>query len=191
MSTQYWVRHGPTHQKTFVGWRDVPADLSDHAAIARLAAAVPEEATVVSSDLVRAIATADAIETDRTRLCHHPGLREMQFGAWEGRSFAEIEARWPDLSRAFWEHPGEVRPPGGESWHEASERVSVAADHLRRSRPGPMILVAHIGAILTQVQRALRCSAEDVLAHRIDNLSITEIHWSGARARIGRINHLA
>ena len=37
MTTWHWVRHGPTHQKSFVGWRDVPADLSDHAQIERLA----------------------------------------------------------------------------------------------------------------------------------------------------------
>ena len=32
----WWVRHGPTHEKAFTGWRDVPADLSDSAALARL-----------------------------------------------------------------------------------------------------------------------------------------------------------
>ena len=31
----WWVRHGPTHEKAMTGWRDVPADLSDTAAIAR------------------------------------------------------------------------------------------------------------------------------------------------------------
>ncbi|PHR02026.1 MAG: histidine phosphatase family protein, partial [Sulfitobacter sp.] len=36
MTIWHWVRHGPTHEKAFVGWRDVPADLSDTAQIARL-----------------------------------------------------------------------------------------------------------------------------------------------------------
>ena len=43
----WWVRHGPTHEKAFVGWRDVPADLSDHAAIARLDAHLPQGAVLV------------------------------------------------------------------------------------------------------------------------------------------------
>ena len=33
MTTFWWVRHGPTHQTAFTGWRDVPADLSDAAAL--------------------------------------------------------------------------------------------------------------------------------------------------------------
>ncbi|MFT7136552.1 MAG: alpha-ribazole phosphatase, partial [Akkermansiaceae bacterium] len=51
MTTWHWVRHGPTHEKTLVGWRDVPADLSDHAQIARLNAHLPRDAILVSSDL--------------------------------------------------------------------------------------------------------------------------------------------
>ncbi|MEJ1993014.1 MAG: phosphoglycerate mutase family protein, partial [Maritimibacter sp.] len=61
MSRITLVRHGPTHQKNFVGWRDVPADLSDTAALARLSAALPDSAALISSDLIRAIATADAV----------------------------------------------------------------------------------------------------------------------------------
>ena len=52
MTTWLWVRHGPTHEKTFVGWRDVPADLTDAAQIARLNAHLPQEALLISSDLI-------------------------------------------------------------------------------------------------------------------------------------------
>ena len=61
MTRLWWVRHGPTHQKAFTGWRDVPADLSDHAALARLDAFLPPDARLISSDLIRASATADAL----------------------------------------------------------------------------------------------------------------------------------
>ena len=47
MTTWHWVRHGPTHQKTFVGWRDVSADLSDTAQIARIQAFLPTDALVI------------------------------------------------------------------------------------------------------------------------------------------------
>ena len=44
----WWVRHGPTHEKAFCGWRDVPADLSDHASgivgVVRLVANTSAEA---------------------------------------------------------------------------------------------------------------------------------------------------
>ena len=59
-------------RKAFVGWRDVPADLSDGAALARLDAALPRPALLVSSDLVRASATADMLAAGRDRLAHAP-----------------------------------------------------------------------------------------------------------------------
>ena len=41
MSRLFLVRHGPTHAKTMVGWSDLPADLSDTAALARLSDHLP------------------------------------------------------------------------------------------------------------------------------------------------------
>ena len=38
-----------------------------------------------------------------------------------------------------------------------------------------LLVVGHFGQILTQVQRAERLKAEEAFAHRIDNLSVTEV----------------
>ena len=191
MTTLHLVRHGPTHQKTFVGWRDVPADLSDTAQIARLHAHLPSDAILVSSDLIRASATADAVQDGRNRLPHDPNLREFNFGDWDGQHFSEIAANDPEASRAYWENPGDTAPPNGESWNAASARISKAIDRLCKTHSGAdIVIVAHIGAILTQVQRALLVSAHDVLAHKIDNLSVTDISVSPDAWTIGRINHL-
>ena len=174
-----------------VGWSDLPADLSNGAQVARLAAHLPADALVVSSDLIRASATADAIQGARRRLPHLPDLREFHFGTWELRTFDEIEAEDPERARAYWECPGEVRPPGGESWNEGAARMGGAIDALIAAHPGEaLIVVAHFGLILSQLQRALRLSAEEILAHRIDNLSVTSLalHADGWNAT--RINHL-
>jgi len=114
MSRIWLVRHGPTHAKGMVGWTDLPADLSDGAALARLNAHLPQ-VPVISSDLTRAVATADALHSC-PRLPHDADWRELHFGAWEMQTFAEVEAASPDHIRAFWETPGEISPPGGESW---------------------------------------------------------------------------
>jgi broad specificity phosphatase PhoE len=115
MSRLFLVRHGPTHAKSMVGWSDLPADLSDTAALARLHDFLPTEALVVSSDLQRAVHTADAIQGDRMRLDHHPDLREIHFGAWELRTWADIDAEDPERIRAYWETPGDVRPPAAKA----------------------------------------------------------------------------
>ena len=65
MTTLWLVRHGPTHAKAMIGWTDLPADLSDAGAIARLRAALPD-APIVSSDLIRAVTTADDQTTATT-----------------------------------------------------------------------------------------------------------------------------
>ena len=191
MTIFYWVRHGPTHAKNFVGWRNLPADLSDNAQIERLNAFLPDDAIVVSSDLLRSVQTADALSARRTRLPHLPLLREFHFGAWDGQHFSAVGEKYPDDSRTYWENPGDLAPPGGESWNAAAHRVATGARYLARRFPDRTIVaVAHIGVILTQVQRALGISAYDALSYKIDNLSVTQIDWRGDTPDVPRINHL-
>ncbi|WP_271948373.1 histidine phosphatase family protein [Ruegeria faecimaris] len=190
MTRLHLVRHGPTHAKTMVGWSDLPADLSDHAAIGRLQSYLPANGLLISSDLCRAVDTASAVQGTRHRLPHHPDLREINFGSWELRGFEEIEAEDPELTFAYWDNPGEVRPPNGESWNEVRARVNAVIDRLIGDHTGQdLIIVAHFGVILTQVQRAMDVDAQEAFGHRIDNLSVTEITHHGDGWSVGRINH--
>lgn len=190
MTRLHLVRHGPTHAKSMVGWSDLPADLSDAAALSRLSAYLPQDAVVVSSDLLRAVATADAIQMERPRLAHDRKLRELHFGTWELRRFAEIEAEDPDRIRAYWEHPGDVRPPGGESWNELRHRVDGAINGLISAHEGrDLIIVVHFGVILSQLQRALEIDTETAFGYRIDNLSVTQIEVADTGWQAHSINH--
>ncbi|MBR9843529.1 MAG: histidine phosphatase family protein [Rhodobacteraceae bacterium] len=189
MSRLFLVRHGPTHARSMVGWSDLPADLSDTAALARLDAHLPTDALVISSDLSRAVTTADAITGTRPRLPHDSDLREIHFGDWELKRFPDISEEDPGLARAFWETPGDTAPPGGESWNTVCARVGSAVDRLLVTHPNrDLVIVAHFGAILTQVARADGLSGSQAFAHKIDNLSVTTIqtrpNWGSER-----INH--
>jgi broad specificity phosphatase PhoE len=190
--TRLWlVRHGPTHAKAFAGWRDIPADLSDAAAIARLNAHLPAGALVVSSDLIRAVATADTLSRTRQRLPHNPALREFHFGDWDGLPFAEVSARWPDLSRRYWEEPGHIAPPNGESWMAAEDRISGAVESLITKYTGrDIVVVAHFGTILSQYARAAGLSPYDALAQPIDNLSVTCLAHSAGGWAVECVNHI-
>ncbi|MEL7130781.1 MAG: histidine phosphatase family protein [Pseudomonadota bacterium] len=188
MTTWHWVRHGPTHQRTFTGWRDVDADLSDTGAVARLSAHLPDDALVVSSDLRRSVNTATAIQGSRTRLAHDPALREFHFGVWDGVHFSTVSDWHPDLSRAYWEAPGDVAPPGGESWNAAATRVAMAVRRIEATlQVQHIIAVAHFGVILTQVQAVLGITAQEVLAQKIDPLSVTRLNRITGQAET--INH--
>lgn len=189
MRTVSWVRHAPTHEKAFVGWRDVAADLTDHDQIARLSAFLPINAVVVASDLLRARSTADAICAARTRLPDDPGLREFNFGHWDGMTFDAVAARDPDLSRRYWEEPGDLRAPGGESWNDVADRVSNVVEQLTTEHAGDLIIVAHIGVIMTQIARA-GGSPYQAMGYKIDNLSVTQLRIDATGWHQGCINHL-
>lgn len=184
----FLIRHGPTHQTVFTGHRDVPADLSDTAAVARMHDHLPY-APVVSSDLIRCVATADAIAGDRLRLPHDAQLREFDFGEWDGLGFDEVGTRDPVLSRAFWDDPGDVTPPGGESWNTVAARVSTAIDRHMTTHTGDLIVVAHFGAILCHIGHVTGQSPKQIIAQKIDPLSVSELHRNGAEWSLESVNH--
>ena len=90
-------------------------------ALAGRLTAVPFD-RVISSPLFRAQETAEIlarggpIETD-------PRLKEMDYGAWEGLTYAQIDATQA-VARREWElAPDRLSCPGGESGNEVAERV--------------------------------------------------------------------
>jgi broad specificity phosphatase PhoE len=179
----WWVRHGPTHDPRLNGWTDVPADLSDRAALDRLAAALPADAPVIASDLSRAAATAGALAGTRPRLPPDPRLREIHFGAWEGRLAGDLDG---PAARAFWD--GEAPAPGGEDWAALSARVAAAVQAL--AVHPQVIVVAHMGPILAALQIATGQDTRAVLARRIASLSLTEIaRRPSGDWQVGRVDH--
>ena len=174
--TRLWlVRHGPTHAKAMVGWTDLPADLSDTAALARLTAHLPADALVISSDLARAVATADALARRRApaarpRLARIP-LRRLG-NARLCRDRGRDARPYPRLSGTA---PATSRPPGGESWNAADHPAS-GRRWTRCSPPHPAATSSWSPISARSCRHAARraaCRPTQALAHRIDNLSVT------------------
>ncbi|MEX0970585.1 MAG: histidine phosphatase family protein [Paracoccaceae bacterium] len=190
MSLRLWlVRHGPTHSKEPVGWRDLPADLSDSAAIARLRAALPEGAPLVSSDLSRAVATGDAIASG-ARFDHNAALREINFGRWDGVAHDALPAKDAPLARQFWEQPGDIAPPEGESWNTMAARVTQAVDLLCAYHTGDLVVVAHFGALLSIIQRAAAIPPAAAFSFTLAPLSLSRVDFlAPGKWRIERVNH--
>ena len=185
----WWIRHGPTHAKYMVGWIDIKADLSDKSTLNKLDKYLPNNANVVSSDLSRAIETASAIQNNRNRLANAFNLREFNFGDWDGKNWKDISNAYPELSRAYWSNPGDIAPPNGESWNQSSKRINACVDEINaNSSCKNIIAVAHLGVILTQIQRAMNISPLEVIANKIDNFSITRIRFSKNKWNVIKIN---
>lgn len=190
MSLRLWlVRHGPTHAKAPVGWRDLPADLSDTDAIARLRAALPAGAPLVSSDLQRAVMTGDAL-SNGPRLAHQVALREINFGRWDGVPYDQLPPSDAELARAFWDRPGDIAPPEGESWNTMAARVTDAVDRFCTTHDDDLIIVAHFGAILSVLQRAAGIAPRAAFAFTLAPLSLTRVDFLGkGNWRVERVNH--
>ena len=103
---------------------------------------------------------------------------EQHFGDWQGRSRAEIQARFPEEDRRFWLGPARHAPPGGESFADLYDRVAPAIDALAGRWIGrDVVVVAHGGTIRAALGRALGLAPERMLGFGALNLSLTRIDW--------------
>jgi probable phosphoglycerate mutase len=146
------VRHGATTAPAGVAIGASDPHLSD--AGRDQAAALAAELSgshltrIFSSDRVRAIATAQAIAAGRgLQVVVDHRLREIDFGAWEGRRLGDLwsEDSW---AAAAWESDLRATPPSfGESLHHLEARVSAFWSD-RPRRPQEMVaVVAHRGSL--------------------------------------------
>lgn len=124
----YLIRHGRTafnKEGRFQGQIDIPLDETGEQQAHAIAITLQNcgITRIFASDLTRARSTAQALATATgLQVTLDEGLREISVGEWEGFTRDEIEQKWPGLL-AKWKSGVEVRPPGGESRLESSQRV--------------------------------------------------------------------
>jgi broad specificity phosphatase PhoE len=139
----YLVRHAePEITGVLLGQCDPP--LSDAGRIeAELILEGVEVAMVYTSPLRRALETAQILARGAPVQVMND-LREITYGAWDGQTWAEIEAADPDLALRKLRNWREVTPPGGELWDDFVARVKRAFDAIQQG-PRPAVIVAHAG----------------------------------------------
>jgi broad specificity phosphatase PhoE len=142
------IRHGPTPWNVagrIQGRADIGLSLAGRTEVRgwRLPEAFAE-ARWLTSPLRRAKETA-ALLTDRTVVVE-PCLIEMDWGAWEGLSGADLRAAAPAALAANEALGLDFRPPGGESPREVVDRVRALIAELAID-PTPVVAVSHKGVI--------------------------------------------
>lgn len=139
MLTLVLTRHGLTDRsepEQHLGQRiDISINEAGHRqaeALARRLAPVTFD-RVITSPLFRARETAETIvEPGRGRIGLQgggsieadPRLREMDYGAWEGRTYAEIDHDDGAYREAWERTPDQLACPGGESGLDVAKRVT-------------------------------------------------------------------
>ncbi len=103
---------------------------------------------IVSSDLVRAQSTAQALaQAAGLDVVVDPELRETYAGAWEGLGRSELEERFGG-ELAAWAAGSDLAPGGGERRSEVAARMTAAIDRALIDVPahGVLVVVTHGGS---------------------------------------------
>ncbi|MFI5979150.1 bifunctional RNase H/acid phosphatase [Streptomyces sp. NPDC051452] len=181
------LRHGETPltpQKRFSGSGGTDPSLSEvgREQARRVAEALARRGTVqavVASPLARTRETA-AIVAARLNLgvTVEEGLRETDFGAWEGLTFGEVRERHPDDLNAWLADP-EARPTGGgESFAETATRIAATRDRLVAAYAGrTVLLVTHVTPIKTFVRLALGAPTESLFRMELSAASVSAVAY--------------
>lgn len=183
-------RHGRTAHNAsgrLQGQVDIPLDDVGRWQARTAAAALTARyrpALIVSSDLSRARATAEALAGQvGLELVLDPRVRERSFGDWEGMTSEEIAGRWPD-EHAAWAQGGEPHRPGGESRADVAQRMREAVtEHADGLDAGETLVVVSHGAAISLAVGALL----DLPADWRGITGPSNAHWAELHA--GRVSH--
>jgi broad specificity phosphatase PhoE/ribonuclease HI len=105
------------------------------------------------------------------------GIAEMEFGAWDGLTFADVQEKFPDELSA-WLGDLEYPPGGGESFRVVADRVLEGRDRIVAAYPKQTVLVvSHVTPIKTLVADALGAPLEALFRMELSPASVTVISY--------------
>lgn len=179
------IRHGETAWNVdarLQGHLDIalnPKGLWQAEQVARVLADEPVDA-IYASDLLRAWHTASAIaQITAAPLVASRNLRERCFGSFEGQTYAELEARWPEDALLWRKREPGWAPPGGESLLALRERIAATVDALARQHVGgQVVLVAHGGVLDVLYRLATGQELQAPRSWHLGNAAINRLLWT-------------
>lgn len=186
VTTVLAVRHGETawnRETRIQGQLDIPLNALGRAQAQRLAQALADQPidVIYASDLGRADETARIVaELLGLEVRSDPGLRERAFGVFEGKTWAEIEERWPAESERWRRRDPEFGAAGGERLQDFYARAVAAAQRLAAAHPGQsVLLVAHGGVLDCLYRAAARQPLQAPRTWLLGNATINRLLYTG------------
>lgn len=190
VTTLVLVRHGATAytaDKRFSGGlAGTDPGLTDEGRaqvreVAAWLAPLGEAVDVVVTSPVRRTRESAEIVAERLGLewAVEPGFAEMEFGAWDGLTFAEVREQRPDELEA-WLGSLDVTAGGGESFTQVGARVLDGLARLLDQHTGEtVIVVSHVTPIKTLVAHALDAPLSSLFRMELSTASVTVVSFFG------------
>ncbi|MEE2659577.1 MAG: histidine phosphatase family protein [Candidatus Latescibacterota bacterium] len=194
-----YIRHGQTEFNTrriYQGQLDSPLTVEGieqaellRPRIAQLATAP----TLYSSDLGRARHTAELIATPGYhKLAEEVGLRERNYGIFQGTGKSEIETKYPEEWARYQSSNPDYEIPGGESMRQFLERVLYAVNCLADRHEGQRIVaVAHGGTLAALAKHILGVPIDAPRRFDMGNTSLSFFMRSNGEWKIRTLGELA
>ncbi|HZK52880.1 MAG TPA: alpha-ribazole phosphatase [Desulfosporosinus sp.] len=190
----YLVRHGDIgigKGKRYIGQSDLPLSaLGEQQAtvLKGIFSRVPID-HIVCSDLARTRRTADIIASAHQMVpLAHKALRELNMGAWEGKTFSEIRAKYPKEFKERGRDLANYRPPLGESFSDCSKRVIPVFESLAGSMDSTLLIVGHAGVNRVILCRVLGIPLENLFRFEQSYGCYNLISYDGSQYRLNYLN---
>jgi broad specificity phosphatase PhoE/ribonuclease HI len=184
-TTLVLVRHGVTEltsgKRFSGGLRSSNPGLSDEGrdqmrAVADWLAPLAEQVEAIVASPVRRTRESAEILAERLGLSiqEEPGLAEMEFGSWDGKTFLEV-AEQEQAALDSWIGSVDVRPGGnGESFTDVEKRVLAALQRILDGHAGKtVVVVSHVTPIKTLVAQALQAPLLSVFRMELAPASVS------------------
>ena len=145
---------------------------------------------VYSSPLRRALLTAISIgKAQNLDVQTEPELIEIDHGAWNGLSKAEVEKRYGSLLQLWFASPSQVRMPEGESLSDVSRRAKKAVDCILEEHSETSVaLCSHNAVLKVIIADAIGMNLDCFWYIGIDSGSISIIEFGGLNPRLLCLN---
>ncbi len=192
--TVYLMRHGDSRQddiKRYIGQADLPLNQEGANQASRWRRAldhIPLE-RIYCSDLSRSLETARIIAKGRSETVQPmKKFREINMGAWDGLSFADVRMLYPDEYKKRGANMVTYRTPGGESFADLAARVIPLFVELVRGSAGNLLIVGHAGVNMVIICHILGMPLENLFRLRQDYGCMNVIECSDGLMRLKRMN---
>ncbi len=174
------IRPGETdwsYKKRYCSFNDIPLNKRGKAQARQVSKRLRgfDVHKIYSSDMKRAFQFARTVFKGR-HIKKSPGLREIDFGVFEGLKYQKIIDKYPEIYTRWIDSPTEVTIPEGENLEDMAERTrKVLVKILSSSKGKTAAIFAHAGPIKVILCDSLKLDLNQIWKVKTELASINII----------------